>query len=281
MNNTFNIKRFGLVMRKDFQENWKRYTVQFLAMFGVIVLVMFATFFSMKNSDFDSKYINSDLLLRNCLIFLGFGWVFASTCTAPMRSKIKRASYLMLPASSLEKYVLRWLIVTVGYIIAFLVALFLADVLRVAFFSIYFSDVHLLDFGKLIGTGITTIGYDYVFYTISEFYLFIGVFFLFQSICILGSTFWEKASFVKTFATLTIAGFLFFTTAYWAISLFYNDIYHYSEILESIPIRTGLSDDEMGFITAFVMIGICVFLTLVNWVFTFFRFRESEIIKRL
>jgi len=278
MNNTFNIKRFGLVMSKDFQESWKRYTMQFLAMFGIIAIFLYFQSDSLYRANIHggSMEVDYNLLTFIVFIFLGFGVVFASTLTEPMRSKIKRGAYLMNPSSNLEKYVSRWLIVTVGYIIAFFVALWLADLLRVAICSVRYTeiDVNLLDFGKLIETkgdrG------SYVFGSGNEFGFFVGLFFLLQSICVLGSTFWEKVSFVKTFATGTILVLLFLLLANWTISIFYTDFEQFINVLDSFAKENQMSD------TAFFTITTSVFslLTLVFWIFAFFRFRESEIIKR-
>ena len=271
MNNTFNIKRFGLVMRKDFQENWKRYTMQFLAMFGIIAIMLYFQSDNMyRNSRMEPDYF---LLIWTSFMFLGFGLLFASTFTEPMRSKIKRASYLMNPSSNLEKYVSRWLIVTVGYIIAFFVALWLADLLRVAICSARYPeiDVNMLDLGELIGMRNAGNVFSY-----NEFGFFVGLFFFLQSVCVLGSTFWEKVSFVKTFAAATILVLLFLLLANWTISIFYTDFEQFTNVLDSFAKENQMSD------TAFFTITTSVFasLTLVFWIFAFFRFRESEIIKR-
>ena len=278
MNNTFNIKRFGLVMSKDFQENWKRYMMQFLTMFGIIALALclLSDWIYKAIARGDSMEVDYNLFTLIIPMFFGFGVVFASTLTEPMRSKIKRASYLMSPASILDKYVSRWLIVTIGYIIAFCVALWLADLLRVAIYSVSYPeiDVNLLDFGKLIGTEGDRA--NNVFENGNEFRFFVGLFFFLQSACILGSTFWEKASLVKTFATGTILVLLFLLLVNWTISIFYTDFEQFTKVLDSFVKENQMSDTT--FFT--IMTGVFSLFTLVFWIFAFFRFRESEIIKR-
>ena len=280
MNNTFNIKRFGFVTGKDFQENWKRYGLQFLAMFGIIAVVLIFA----SDSIYESlshryhRYADYELLHFVCIMFLGFGVVFASTLMEPMRSKTKRTAFLMNPSSNLEKYVSRWLIVTVGYIIAFFAALWLADLLRVAIFSVRYPnvDVHMLDFSKLIAPERVSYGGEYVFFCARFFGVWVGLFFLLQSICVLGSTFWEKVSFVKTFAASTVIVLLFILLARWTILIFYTDFNQFGNALDSIFNNTEMSENIL------MMILTCTFafFTLVNWAVAFFRFRESEIIKR-
>ena len=279
MNNTFDIKRFGLVMGKDFQENWKRYGLQFLAMFGIIAIVLILASDSLYEIASRGHFMNEDrgLLAWASFMFLGFGLVFASTMMEPMRDKTKRTAFLMNPSSNLEKYFSRWLIVTVGYIITFFVALWLADLLRVAIFSVRYPkvDVHLLDFSKLISPESSSYSYEYVFPNKYFFEICVGMFFLFQSICVLGSTFWEKVSFVKTFAASVVIVLSFFLLARWTISIFYSEFYQFTNVLDSIFGRNEISKNYMMTIT-----GVFALFTLVNWTIAFFRFRESEIINR-
>ena len=182
----------------------------------------------------------------------------------------------MNPSSNLEKYVSRWLIVTIGYIITFFVALWVADLIRVAVFSVRYPDVdaNMLDLSLLIKSNgkinaLFNDGYQFSF--------FVGLFFLFQSLCVLGSTFWEKVSFVKTFAASTVIVLLFILLARWTILLFYTDVKQFENVLTSVfGRRKEMSDNEI-----FMMLtGIFAFFTLINWTISFFRFRESEIIKR-
>ena len=277
MNNTFDIKRFSLVMGKDFQENWKRYGLQFLTMFGIIAVILFLLSGSIyKNISQIQGYwidVNVSLLILTCPLFFGFGVMFASTLMEPMRSKTKRTAYLMNPASNFEKYLSRWLIVTVVYIIAFFVALWFADLLRVAFFSVRYPeiDVNMLNFGKLIGT-------DGVFPDNYLFCMCIILFLFCHSLCVLGSTFWEKNSFIKTFAALIVIVFGFIMLSRWTILAFYGGFNQFGNVLSSIIDGNVIAISDNNLTMAITCVF--VFFTLINWAIAFFRFRESEIIKR-
>lgn len=283
MNNTFDIKRFGLVMRKDFQENWKRHSLQFLAMLGIIAAVLCFQYESEIHTTCSSEfcqvnsYANASLLIAGSILFLALGIVFASTLMEPMRNKTKKISFLIVPASDLEKYLSRWVIVVVGYTIAFFLALWLADLFRVAIFSIRYPniDVEMLNFRELINTNYYRTGDvgGYAFFSTHFFYMCLSFFFLLQSICVLGSTFWEKASFVKTFAASLVIVFSFLLVSRWTILLFFQDFNQFSRLSNS---KLDFSE-SLGFL---ILTGVFVFFALVNWTIAYFRFRESEIIKR-
>jgi hypothetical protein len=180
MNEIFNIKRFGLILSKDFSEKWKKYILQFLTMFGIIKILFIWLSYSYYSDfgvgDYDYlKKTNFDLLLLASVLFLGFGLIFASTFMEPMQEKTKRISFLSIPASDFEKYISRWLIVTIGYIIAFFIALWIADAIRVAFFAYKYPklNVQFLDLNKLVNPeGDFT--RDYVFFSRQLFGLCLG-----------------------------------------------------------------------------------------------------------
>jgi len=295
MNNTFNIKRFGNLLTKDFQENWKRYAVQFLAMFGIMALVL--VWNSINNYDryqrhlersiqdtsgvmyhfgpYSSETLSENLLINISVMFLVFGIIIAATMMEPMRGKTKRISFLTLPASNFEKIFSRWLIVTVGYIIAFFIALWAVDALRVAICSIKYpaiDDIQFLDFGKLVRPDPDVCG-NYVFSEKIYFTFALSIYFLMQSLFVLGSTFWEKSTFVKTFAAIIIIVLLFLLVCYYAIKISYNEVDDFGNVM------VYLFKEPTDLLI--ILNPLLFFFTLVNWVIAFFRFRELEIIKRL
>lgn len=282
MNNFFNIKRFGLVLIKDLRENVIRYLLYFLLMFGIMALIMTSNVYSdyrfieYGRLDYYST-INLQLLRIAIACFIPFGIVFASLAMDPMRRKTQRISYLIVPASNFEKYFSRWLIVTIGYIITFFVALWLADLLRMAICSFRYPELEIkaLNLNALIYPTGEYRGDSLMDKNVFQFSL--SVFFLFQSLFILGSLFWEKLSFVKTFAVIAIIIALFFFLCWWAVTSFYpNDFDGLGNVLNSFHLEEKLTEKQ-AVMTFYIIFWVFV---LLNWVLSFFRFRESEIIKR-
>ena len=279
MNNTFNFKRFGLAFRKDLIENGKRYLLMFVTLFGLIAVIsIYITWNYYDNHSRTPDYldINKDLLTILSFVFMGAGIWFASTFTNPMNSKLRRISYLVSPASNLEKYLVRWIITTLGFIIAFFVALWIADALKVAICTVKFPDagIQFFDISKLYGPDNKY--NQYYVMPKSVFYLFLSLYFLLQSIFLLGSIIWDKASFIKTFSASTALIIAYIFICRWTILLFYGDLNGYGNVLSSFRIFENMSEVQS---ISFSSIMMAVF-TLVFWVLAFFRLKESEIIKR-
>jgi len=283
MNNFFNIKRFGLVLSKDFQEKWKKYLLQFMAMFGLMAVILIMSIYSDYSNTPHNIYVefeNYQLLTYASFLFLGFGVFFASTLMENMQEKTKRISCLILPASDFEKFFSRWLIVTVGYIIAFFIALWLADAVRVAFLSYKFPeiDIQFLDFSRLVNPGME----DNRIYVFPDKYIFgvcISIYALLQSLSILGATFWEKFSFVKTFSAVIAIVALFSYLNQWMVKIVFKDFDRFGNMMNAYFDSTFPNASPSTVLP--ILTSILVFFTLFFWVVAFFRFRESEIIKRL
>lgn len=283
MNNIFNIKRFGLVLRKDLMENWRRYALLFLTMLGIMALILIwqslEHYSSVARNSYHNPNHNQVLLTTLSFIFVICGLLFASTFMNPMNNKIKRISWLVTPASNLEKYMSRWIIITVCYIILFFVAVCIVDSLRVGICSIRYPelDVNFLNWNELIKQNNNFIS-DAVFDNRYLFALAFCGYFFHQSIFVLGSTFWEKSSFIKTFTAIAVINYLFFQLCYLAIIIFYDNIHEFGNVLDSFAsLKKGDINPERGI--TYISCILSTF-TLINWTLSYFRLRESEIIKR-
>ena len=278
MNNTFNIKRFGFTFRKDLIENGKQYVLLLLTMFGLMALVI--TFQTLnhyaisKNAD-NHLSLNRILLIYLSFMFLGFGTWFASTFSSPMNHKLKRLSYLISPASNLEKYLVRWIITTIGFIFAFFATMWFADALRVAIGSVVYPDldIRFIDITQLFAPDGRNTGISYVVVPKEVFTILLSIYFLLQSIFLLGSTFWEKATFLKTFTAVAAIVAAFILICRWAILFFYGSLIGFGKVLDSFQLDQTFSTEQ-------VIIVISAF-TLTFWILAYFRMKESEIIKRL
>jgi hypothetical protein len=281
MNNTFNITRFGLTFRKDIIENRKQYLFLFLTLLGLIVFAGTSQtwdYYGNEKNWEEYARLNKNLLTFQSIIFCIAGITFASSFSTPMNSKLKRISYLSNPSSTLEKFLTRWIITTIGFVIAFFVALWIADFLRVTICSVRYPDVdiHFLDLSKLFpkeGGGVYSGEYMTPKFA---FIFFVSLYLFFQSVFLLGSTFWEKSSFILTFAVCFVTSAIIFTIFRWIIRLFYGGLEGFSNVMNSFE-PSNLSEVQTMTVSA-VFLGV---FTLTFWVLAYFRMKESEIIKRL
>ena len=139
MNNTFSLSRFGMVLKRDLMENRKRYLGVFFIMFIAFLAYQLTDMKDIIELSLIRTYEQGDYmasLATDCLpcfygvLVLALMCAAADMTAAPLRSKTIATSYLMMPASNLEKFLSRTFINTVLVIIMAYVALFCADLVR-------------------------------------------------------------------------------------------------------------------------------------------------------
>jgi len=288
MNNIFNFKRFYLTLRKDVLENGRRYLMMFLVFSGIMTLIF--TLISTSHT-WDSNReralqdINQNLLGTIISAFYSLGLVAASMLMKPMNSKAKRISYLVLPSSNFEKYLSRWLIVTVGFAALFFAGVIVSDCLRVSIASSLYPKLEfpLIDWGKMCYRG-EGMRHDYIFSdtdsSLQQLHYVLLSFLFVHSLFTLGSAFRTKNSFPKTFITIAIIALLYISVCSLAIWACYPAFDNFGFVLEAVVEKIkewGLTNDRV------ICCSFCVgyLFTFVNWTLAFFRFRESEITERL
>lgn len=271
-NNIFNFPRFFRLLKKDLLENWKRNLVFIIAGYGIMALVFTWNGYIHCLAGRDAAYTNINLLILVCVLFLVLGVLYSSTFMEPMNRKTKRLAYLMTPASSLEKYFSRWILVTLFYGIIFFLLVFLADATRVLVCSLRFptADVQFINWNILIGPNDGILSNSYIFPDSKNFMIGLFFFLFVQSVFILGSTIWEKNSFVKTFAAILILTIGYLLICYGVITLLFTDMSDFSHHFS-----------RAFFLREETQAGVLLLLgALFNWVLAYFRLKESEVIKR-
>jgi len=133
-NRYFSFSRLGLVMKRDFMENWKTnlYTFLGISLAFLLVYLLYMNDSNGSSNDFINDHAGAFASITSFLLVY-----FASETMKNMRTKEQRFSYLMLPATSLEKFVSRALYVTVGMFVMILLASLLAEVVRWAFMPFF------------------------------------------------------------------------------------------------------------------------------------------------
>ena len=120
-NKFFSFSRFYLLLRNDILLNYKKYL---LTVSGAFILGFFVIYSNMP------KYVQKDELhwifgsqryfqaFIMCLIGLG---AFIGSSFSELSNKVKTTNYLLLPASTLEKYLIKFLIHVLAGTILFLI----------------------------------------------------------------------------------------------------------------------------------------------------------------
>ena len=213
-NNTFSFSRLALVMKRDFMENWKTNLYRFLGPYAGFLVVML--FCYMVECDYETF---AAIVLSAFTLVLFFGGAYnASYIMETMNTQQKRISFLMLPATSLEKFVCRALYVTLGFILMLVVSLLLAEATRYLFLPLFnlpeefhqsvlpfvADKLTSVEVMKFTGTGAEeSIRMGYLLVVINWLGTLLG-----HSFFILGGCYWQKHPFWKTLGIIILVNHL-------------------------------------------------------------------------
>lgn len=132
MNKTFDLHRFGMVLRWDLLTNWKSYFYSIAGLAIGIIMLSISMLYSFPHSYFiverDLNYYY-ECRMTGFLAAIFILYIFISACNifSNMKTKLQRESFMMLPANNLEKYAARFLMMSIGSIIMMLIATLIAD----------------------------------------------------------------------------------------------------------------------------------------------------------
>ena len=271
-NRYFSFSRLGLVMKRDFMENWKTNLYRFLGPYTIFLLVMW--FSSMNMTNFNEF---SDIVSATFFSVLFFGGSFtASYALETMNTQQKRISFLMLPATSFEKFFARFLYVTVGFVVLSTIALLLAEVTRFLLLPLFdlpdtFKQSTLPSVWQTImnvrtfnfnGSGImeSVVGW--------LFLIWIHSFFL------LGGCRWYKNAFWKTLGLIILVNFFF-------IFVSVNLVESLDEgVMEEILLWCEANFSWVT-VTGILSFAIVMFMLLIllNWWLSYRCFTRQQVIK--
>ena len=132
MNKTFDLHRFGMVLRWDLLTNWKGYFNRIAGLAIGIILLSISMLYSFPHSYFIEEgdlgnYYECRMTGFLAAIYILLIFVSASNIFGNMKTKLQRESFLMLPANNLEKYAARFLMMSVGSILIMVIATLIAD----------------------------------------------------------------------------------------------------------------------------------------------------------
>ncbi len=268
---SFTFSRLIHLGHKDIVENWRKYLPYVGTLFGMfLIFFIWRGYFVYGKSDMSGS--TQDEMIPLCInffigaLFIG-GCISASLTMSNMRRKSDRISIFTLPATPLEKYIYRWLMYTVVFLLVLMISFKLADYIRVLVFSLWFPSLHITpaSFDSLFT--VSGPGYHVCDEITQVYSFFIGYFFL-QSCMVLGSTIWPKGTFPKTFLALLIILTVFVGLLWITVQLFKP-----SEMVTQ-GVNIDLAEGTNRHIYWYLAVG----LTLFNWTMGYYRFKETDIL---
>lgn len=281
----FSFSRLVSVIKRDLVENWKTNLYRILTCYIIFGLIFIFMMYGMNHSSGNSAEYFYERFCGNVtgIIYIALNLYmcyFASLILEPMRTKERRISYLMLPATLGEKFVSRALYVTIGTLIIFGCGLLMAELTRLLFVPILGISE---EFGRFcladVWHRILAENQEPTFYGESDYsYTLLIMFFTVlitwsHSLYILGGSFSEKA-FIKTMGLCFLLMILF--------GNFFVQIFEGTEpeLIKWLEDWTEANPTQAA--NTFLSIGFSLFLllTVLNWGLSYKLFATSQITER-
>ena len=253
-----NLFRIKSLMAKVWDEQKKHYLLIWLVYFGVMAVIFtWCSLMYVQDEISDGYYAVSStqdefwtgssfiypfyiMLLLLAVSSRGSDFMFGATDRQGLQAN------LSLPASSGEKFLVRWLFIVPFTYLLFYMAFLAADLVRLLICSAVYPDLKV--FHLLIGEALDG---ELLVQSLAS-----------QSLFILGSTFWKKNGFVKTAACLIAYAILWVTVALALISQYENPE---TEILYPLWIQNLLNW------------GIPLLVWVVCTALTYWRFQNMQL----
>lgn len=132
MNKTFDLHRFGMVLRWDLLTNRKSYFCSIAGLAIGIIMLSISMLYTFPLSHYIiggdlGNYYEDSMTGFLATILIAFFFVSACNIFSNTKTKLQRESFMMLPANNLEKYAARFLMMSVGSILIMVIATLIGD----------------------------------------------------------------------------------------------------------------------------------------------------------
>ena len=282
----FSFSRLALVMKRDWMENWKEHLYTFLGLFFAFII----SYLVLMGSYEDTQYPNLSAYISNhAEYFLSVSAIafilYASFIMKIMQRKESRLSYLMLPATMLEKFVARGLFITVILFLMVILATLLAEVVHWLFMPMFdlSDELKICVWPEAWGSILHDINpfqtmkrlaSDGEFYDRTLFALYMMMYslvFWWHSLYVLGGNIWHKWSWVKTTSALIVISLLMVWTG-----INFNWVSNAFEGLDKFVDNHDWFDEQVfcGFLASVFFI-----FTALNWWLSYKLFTRSQVIQ--
>ena len=211
MNKTFDLHRFGMVLRWDLLTNRKSYFYSIAGLAIGIIMLSISMLYTFPHSHYIvggdlSNYYENGMTGFLATILIAFFFVSACNIFSNTKTKLQRENFLMLPANNLEKYAARFLMMSVGSILIMVIATLIGDFVQfiLSFFmtpgyhaSIIGSSLRQI-YEAATNTGDNPICILAWQYKIDAAILGWSFLTMIYSFCLLGGTFFRKQPIILT-----------------------------------------------------------------------------------
>lgn len=211
MNKTFDLHRFGMVLRWDLLTNWKSYFYSIAGLAIGIIMLSISMLYSFPHSHFIvegdlGNYYEGNMTGFLAAIVILFFFISPCNIFSNMKTKLQRENFMMLPANNLEKYAARFLMMSVGSILIMVIATLIGDFVQFTLSFFMTPGYHASIIGsslRQIYEAATNTGDNPICILAGQYKIdaaILGWSFLtmIYSFCLLGGTFFRKQPIILT-----------------------------------------------------------------------------------
>ncbi len=258
MNNTFNLHRFNLLLKRQWLEFGKIFLITLVVAVGIFVAFYGLTLFPLREVS-DVPY---RLRFREPL-YLIFGFLFisiiASAYFAHLGQKPKAIIDLLIPVSTLEKFLAGILFTSILSTLSFTLLFYITDFAFISYIKTHFQNSkNIEDFESIKG-----------FLAQNKLNNFIPLYaapLVVTSIFMLGSIYFNRFHYIKTAICIMLFGGI--------LSYIFSKT---SDILFSGKIQTGMGNNHGKGTFEWIAFIILLTFTLITWAISYVRLKEKEV----
>lgn len=292
-NQYFSFSRIARVMKRDLMENWKTNFYRSLGIYAFFTILIGFTMHSAEKMltyrdlpEIQFEYLCKQLTAAFFTIVIVVGMAYASFVGEVMKIKEQRISYLMLPATMLEKFVARTLFVTLGFVMMVVCCLLLAEVTRYLILPLFdlpdcfrqstFPYVFDSLYDWLTVGGNTTSNawpYETTYSLILAKWDILLLLVWLHSFFILGGCYWYNKPFWKTLGVMILVNIAGVYLLVQTIELLAENDWDFEQWLEA----------HFNWVTLDGLLSFCfvleVVLVMLNWWLSYRQFSRSQVVK--
>ncbi|MES2328495.1 MAG: hypothetical protein V4539_02765 [Bacteroidota bacterium] len=197
MNDIFSFKRFGLLLKKHFAEEYKQYLLLSAGALGIMLVFHALTTIGSLNREFDTN-------MHEVIFIIGFifgGAIFASLTYHFFQNNAKGIRFLELPSSHLEKLAVMFVVTQLVFFAGFLLLFYINDWLMCTFYNTVSSTPKNIPPERLPYFHANLYRLDTAWAKLS-----MVLFFVISSIAHFGSLAFRKIAFIKIALCVIIIG---------------------------------------------------------------------------
>lgn len=248
------------MVKRDLLENYKT------AFFGLLTTLSIFSFIIVMTTVNGNQFLLTSL--SNKMYIIGFfivGLFFSGMAFKDFRNKEKTMSYLMLPASSLEKLLSMLFLTNIAFLISYTILFGVFNLLNIALVNVFPGDLHI-------------VFYNPFNLNVWKAYL---IFLPIQAVFLAGAATFKKVPIFYTALYTFILGLIFIFVISFIARYLFDDFLKTFDVMPNASFQFHLNDgasvDFNSFPIDIVKFFFNYLVAPVFWIIAWFKIKEKEV----